>query len=325
MASHLLAEALARNPRFEVVAIVSPAELLRKVGDYRPDVAIVCADLEGGSVKGIEIVRQLHARVPEVRFLFLADDCDRDLVVTIFRAGASGIFCRAESFDNLCKCIERVHEGQIWADSRQVQFLVDALIATIPYRVVDARGNELLSGRELEVVQFAVRGYTNREIAEKMNLSEHTVKNYMFRVFDKLGVSNRVEMLFYILSQSGAGQGLASTFEASTTRTPIADWRKAAEAGSVSAQLALGTRFRSGTGVEKNKALAYFWLRLAEEQARDITQESKAALKNLKRRMDSAEVEAQERCISDWVATHRKKAVEKDRLVGKFEPFHAAV
>src|SRR5271165_6739857 len=80
---------------------------------------------------------------------------------------------------------------------------VEALASTPTVRAVDANGLDLLSKRELEVVRSLAEGLTNREIAERMGLSQHTVKNYLFRVFDKLGVSSRTELLLMTLSQSG--------------------------------------------------------------------------------------------------------------------------
>ena len=101
------------------------------------------------------------------------------------------------------KCIHRVHEGQIWANMRQVEFVVEALATSPSIRALDAKGLKLLSKRENEVVRYLAQGFTNREIAERMALSQHTIKNYLFRVFDKLGVSSRVELLFMTLSQNG--------------------------------------------------------------------------------------------------------------------------
>ena len=257
MASTLLAEMLGRKPHFHVVAAVVPTEVLAAVSKLRPEIVVLSADADHGPARGIEVAGELFVRSPEVRTIILLDSCDREQVVAAFVAGARGIFCRTEPLANFCKCIERVHQNQVWADNRQINFLLEALIRTAPYRVVDGRGNELLSGRELEVVQLAARGYTNLEIADKMGLSEHTVKNYMFRCFDKLGVSNRVEMLFYVLNHSGTGRNLPSASPPNTSMTTIGALREAAQAGSVSAQLELATKYRHGTGVEKSMADAY--------------------------------------------------------------------
>ena len=309
MASHLLAETLARNSHFNIVAIVSPAKLLASVTECRPDVAIVSADLDSGPRKGIEIARELRVRVPELRVIVFADAAEQELVVEAFRGGASALYCRAESPQNLHKCVERIYQGEIWADNRQVHFLVEALIATAPCRILDSRGNELLSGRLLEVVQYASKGYTNREIANKMKLSEHTVKNYLFRAFDRLGVSNRTELLFYVLTQQGVAERTETAPQ--TKRRAIEGLVNEAESGRDSAQFSLGTKYRDGIGVEKDKDSAYLWLRLAEEEANELSRESRASIERLKSRMDAAEIEDLERRVSEWLHAHRAKVPQR--------------
>jgi DNA-binding CsgD family transcriptional regulator len=70
-------------------------------------------------------------------------------------------------------------------------------------RVVDVKGERLLSNREEDVVKLLMEGYSNREIAQGLNLSENTIKNYLFRIFEKLGVSSRTELLLYAMSSMG--------------------------------------------------------------------------------------------------------------------------
>ena len=124
-------------------------------------------------------------------------------MVQAFRAGARGVFARSEShFERLCKCILRVHQGQIWAKTQQLEFIVNALRQVTSLRVVDAKGENLLTKREEDLVRLVADGLGNRDIARQLNLSENTVKNYMFHVFDKLGISNRVELVLYALSNS---------------------------------------------------------------------------------------------------------------------------
>ena len=99
------------------------------------------------------------------------------------------------------KCLRRVHQGQIWANSEQVALLVQALASSHTIDAVDARGMNLLSKREMDIVRSVAQGLTNREIAERLDLSPHTIKNSLFRIFDKLGASNRVELLFMTMCQ----------------------------------------------------------------------------------------------------------------------------
>jgi DNA-binding NarL/FixJ family response regulator len=106
----------------------------------------------------------------------------------------------------LCKCIQAVHKGQIWANSSHLNVLLAMLVQTPPARVVNAKGLNLLAEREGQVVNLVADGLTNREIASRLGLSEHTVSNYLFRIYNKLGVSNRVELVLYVMKQREQGR-----------------------------------------------------------------------------------------------------------------------
>ena len=128
---------------------------------------------------------------------------ERHLVVDAFRAGAKGVFCLSKAaFKSLCRCVERVHTGQIWADSSELSEVMEAFSQLAPLRVVNADGMRLLTKREEDVVRLLAEGMQNRDIARELRLSEHTVKNYLFHIFDKLGVSSRVELVLYAVSST---------------------------------------------------------------------------------------------------------------------------
>src|SRR5258708_5522165 len=128
----------------------------------------------------------------------------RDLVVEGFRAGADGVFSRGESFEMLCKCIRAVGGGQIWANLSQQRFIIEALAMGQPQPIKGANGANLLTKREDELVRLVAEGLTNREISRQLGLTEHTVRNYLFRIFNKLGTSNRLELALYVIKQRGA-------------------------------------------------------------------------------------------------------------------------
>ena len=202
LAGSLVSTRLKRHSQFEVVGFaVSTDELFRLVGHASARVALISATLQDGPLSGLAVVSRIHGEYPETRLIVLIDRSEPDLVVQAFRAGASGVFSRSESqFGLLCKCICCVHQGQIWADTGQIKFLVDALTQVAFVRVVDSHGANLLTKREEELVRLVADGLSNRDIARQLTLSEHTVKNYLFRIFDKLGVSTRVEVVLYALS-----------------------------------------------------------------------------------------------------------------------------
>jgi DNA-binding NarL/FixJ family response regulator len=126
---------------------------------------------------------------------------DRDLIVQAFRSGVRGIFSLSESsFQLLCECIERVHKGEIWANTQQLNYLLDSFCQVAGVRVLSASGEKLLTSREEQVVALVADGLSNRHVASELGLSEHTVKKYLFRIFEKLGISNRVELVLYAMS-----------------------------------------------------------------------------------------------------------------------------
>jgi two-component system, NarL family, nitrate/nitrite response regulator NarL len=165
------------------------------------DVALVGESLQGGSFAGFQALNELQASFPALRVIILLKSATRDLVVDAFRAGAEGVVCRTEPIQVLCKCIQTVHKGQIWANSHQLHFILEALISSTPLRVVNSKGRYLLAQREDEVANLVAEGMTNREIAQKLGVAEHTVGNYLFRIYEKLGISSRVELALYVIYQ----------------------------------------------------------------------------------------------------------------------------
>jgi len=207
MNSQLLTSALERDKRFEVLEPVSETKaIIAAVMEDKPAVVMISAHLDDDPRKGFEVARELRALRPETRVVMLLDHSDRSLVIEAFRVGARGVFCRSESMKALAKCIQRVSEGQVWANSRELRFLLEALGEALPMRIVDTRGAGLLSRREQEVVRCVAEGLSNREIAQRLGLTEHTVKNYLFRIFDKLGVSKRVEVVLYAYSMGNTSE-----------------------------------------------------------------------------------------------------------------------
>ena len=211
MNSQLLAAALERDKRFQVLDPVSDARgIIAAVTKEKPAVVVISAELDEEKGKGFEVARELRAMHGEARVVMLLDASERNQVVEAFRAGARGVFCRSESLLSLARCIQCVSDGQIWANSRELRYLLEALGEALPLRVVDTRGAALLSRREVEVVRCVAEGLSNREIAQRLGLTEHTVKNYLFRIFDKLGVSKRVEVVLYAYSLGGMSGGTDS-------------------------------------------------------------------------------------------------------------------
>jgi DNA-binding NarL/FixJ family response regulator len=197
MSSQLLAQALAQDGQFHVTGTEpKSASIMAAVADEKPHVVLMSSVLEE-SATGFDLIRQVCATHPDTRVVLLMDASKRSAVVEAFRCGAKGVFSRTESPKALAKCICSVHNGQVWANSAELRFLLEALCQSEPVRVMDAGCEPVLSKREQDVVRCVAEGMSNREIASRLGLTEHTVKNYLFRIFDKLGVSSRVEVVLY--------------------------------------------------------------------------------------------------------------------------------
>ena len=119
--------------------------------------------------------------------------------VAIFNTDFGGSMARESmSFKSLCRCITRVHQGQYWTNTEP--YLIDALSIGPSIHLINSRGDVVLTPREEQTVHLVTEGLNNREIARELNLKENTVKKSLLRIYDKLGVSNRVELVLYALS-----------------------------------------------------------------------------------------------------------------------------
>ena len=152
-------------------------------------------------------VRSLHLTHPEITKILLLDNSDRETVLNAFRSGVRGLFSFADApFRLLCKCIQCVHQGQVWASNQHLEYLIEAVTQVPSLRVVNSYGINLLTPREEQVVALVADGLSNRSVARELGLSEHTIKKYLFRIFDKLGVSTRVELVLYAVTRGATRQ-----------------------------------------------------------------------------------------------------------------------
>lgn len=202
MQSQLLTSALRRRSEFSVASCdMEAVSIVRAVGAKRPSVALLSLAVSTAVSQAVDTLRSFHFYHPEIPKVLLADACDREMVVSAFHAGARGVFAITNADMRLLyRCLVRVAAGQIWANTEQLNYLVDTIAEVPSLRVFSSTGGSLLTPREEQVVALVAEGLGNREIARELNLSEHTIKKYVFRVFEKLGVSSRVELVLYALN-----------------------------------------------------------------------------------------------------------------------------
>ena len=196
--SQLLTRALKSRREFRVSAVALEISALHNFMQSNPaDVVLVA----GNHLPDLGLLRWLRVSHPRIAPVLLAENDDREVVVNALRAGAKGIFLFTHTpFPMLCKCIHCVFQGEVWINSQQMNYVLDALSEVPTLRVVNSNGRTLLTPREEQVVALVADGLTNRAVAAELGLSEHTVKKYLLRIFDKVGTSSRVELVLYAMS-----------------------------------------------------------------------------------------------------------------------------
>jgi DNA-binding CsgD family transcriptional regulator len=239
----------------------------------------------------------------------LLDRSEPHSVVESFRAGASGVFCRAGPLEVLWSCIQSVYDGKISANNDELKFVVEALVSSTLPRLTAAGDACPLTPREQKVVSLVGQGLTNRQIAAELNLSQHTIKNYLLRMFEKLEVSTRVELVFAALGHPDAARSYLITPEEPNNfhgndSALFAWYSKAAEHLFPFAQLKLGEMHLNGRGTTKDPVSAYMWFSLSEETGKRISQASKTCRQSLQSRMTAAQVAEAGRRGADWLRQH---------------------
>jgi len=304
--TQLLTDALRRDRRLEVIGSASHSrDLLDAVSTNKIDVAVLASNLDEEPGRGLEVLRELRNTRPDTRAVILLDSSKREAAVEAFRAGARGLFSRHESLETLSKCVRSVYDDQVWASGQQTLFAIQALAASPTMRTSGPNGLSLLSKRELDVVNCLAEGLTNREIADRLGLSQHTIKNYLFRVFDKLGVSSRLELLYLTFSQPAARTSGAAP-AAEEPADSFAACQKDAEQGSPVAQHALAEIYRLGKDVPRDPVAAYMWYLVSERN----TLELKDEIADAKRRLSQVLTAHQISEAQDRAAAHLGKAAK---------------
>ena len=195
--SHPMARALGDEPSIEVVGVRKTAgDAVRVVRSLKPDVAVLSSELPDMDV--LALLKQLSKRRATHTILLVSDVANEDLTQAVL-LGAAGALDRGVSARVLVKCIQSVVDGEYWFPRELTRALVESMregSGPKRARVVDL--TERLTPRETDVMQAAARGKTNREIAEELRMSEHTVKQHLKQVFGKLHVSSRVELVLRV-------------------------------------------------------------------------------------------------------------------------------
>ena len=193
---------LSDEPDFEIVTEASsPSLLLSSFSVTRPDVALISISSDGDSSSSVFATMQ--SSYPDIKVIVLSSGNDQDEFVKNIRLGARGIVQKSTSGSMLIKAIRKVQDGEFWLDRSTTAEVVRHFAERKAETAAEPRPVEgrlpSLSRREREIVNLVTHGLRNKELAERLSISEQTVKNHMHNIFDKLGVSDRLELALYAI------------------------------------------------------------------------------------------------------------------------------
>src|SRR5664280_745682 len=203
-----LCRLLALEEDFEVVAQAQDGrQVLDVLQQHEPDILLL--DLKMPGLDGLATLQRLQIAKNKTRVIVLTASDDKNEFVQAMKLGTSGIVLKQTATELLIKSIRKVHAGEIWLDSHTTAAVIRQFVANdeaqpsvhslVPPPPTRERERSPLSQREREIVALVAQGFKNKEMAEKMFISEQTVKNHLHNIFDKLGVSDRLELALYAI------------------------------------------------------------------------------------------------------------------------------
>lgn len=181
-------------------------ETLELVTATDPDVILL--ELRLPRMDGLTVLRNLPSRSTKAKALLFPSSDVKDEFVEAMKLGCSGILMKHSPPALIAKSIRKIHEGEIWLDASTTATVIRQFASPSdpassgPGNGKNQRDRAQLSQREREIIVLIAQGYKNKEIAEKMFITEQTVKNHLHNIFDKLGVSDRLELALYAIHNS---------------------------------------------------------------------------------------------------------------------------
>jgi len=177
---------------------IEAVELVRKL---RPEILLL--DLAMPRRPGLEALREIGTDGSPVRVILLTAAAEKEQIVEALQLGARGVVLKDSATQILLKSIRAVMHGEYWVGRESVSNLVQYLRSLIDSSATASRRKRYgLTPRELEIISAVVAGYANKEVAEHFKISEDTVKHHLSNIFDKLGVSTRLELALFAVNQS---------------------------------------------------------------------------------------------------------------------------
>jgi len=189
-----LAQLFSMNDDIEVVLrCTTGEETLRAVRRAQPDVAVVDVKMPG--LSGIEVLRQLHADGLAPRVVLLTAKMTDAEVIDAVRMGVGGIVLKEAAPREIVQCVRAVASGKQWLDQATVHTALDTMLRR---EAGMEKARRVLTKREVELVRMVATGLRNKQIADRLAISEGTVKMHLHSIYEKLGISGRVELTIYV-------------------------------------------------------------------------------------------------------------------------------
>jgi len=205
-----LCRLLSLEEDFVVVAQVNDGlQVLEVLRQHEPDILLL--DLNMPGLSGLATLQRVQAVNTKTRVILLTASDNQDEFVHALKLGSCGIVQKQTATELLVDSIRRVHAGELWMDSRTTAAVIQRFVSpgdlAGPASSAAHRdqNRSLLSPREREIVNLTAQGFKNSDVAAKLSLSEQTVKNHLHNIFDKLGVSDRLELALHAVEHRLVG------------------------------------------------------------------------------------------------------------------------
>jgi DNA-binding NarL/FixJ family response regulator len=171
------------------------AGLLAALERFPSDIVL----LDGGMISNLpDAIPDMVRRAPNAKIVVQVSENSEEFIVDLYRRGVRGVISRSISPDLLVRCVRKIAQGETWIDNQSVSWVIDAYRAQAS-TLTNPKAQPRLSPKELSIIGCVTQGMRNKEIAYKIGTTEQVVKNYLRKVYDKLGVSDRLELALYCL------------------------------------------------------------------------------------------------------------------------------
>jgi len=184
----------------------SLGQTLAAVSKFPADVLLIQSSI---STNPLEASTEILKRQPELKIVVIAPEVDADQTVEYLRRGVRGIVSQSIAPDLLVRCVRKIAEGETWLDNRGVNWVIEAYRSQASL-LTSPRPKNRLNDKELLIISCVSQGMRNKEIATEVGTTEQVIKNYLRKIYDKLGVTDRLELALYcvhhrLMEKSGNG------------------------------------------------------------------------------------------------------------------------